>query len=193
MALNPNKPVGAPDVPSDRPPPPAAPAKDGPRTVHVDDSDALVVKVKKGDTLFQMARLFADDANNDGSITGKELTGFVDGIKRANGGNPAMAIDQPIKIPNRNASYLVQMATAVQKFMATYADAGMGKADDYVWHDLSLGEAPDGWSGVRIARKDGTTEQFMVSDNMMDGDDGAADLDKAVMTVAQFVKKFNYE
>jgi len=190
MAINPNRPAGTPPA-TDTAIAPATPAPAAPRSVQVTDSDALIVRVKQGDTLFQMARLFAEDQNRDGSITGKELTGFVARIKKANGGNPAMAIDQPLKIPHRQANGPVQLAIAVQKFIEKYPDAGMGKVEDYDWQHVDLGGAPSGWSGVIVAGKDGFNKHFLVSDGMVDGDDTATDPNTYVMTMEAFQKHFD--
>jgi hypothetical protein len=179
MAINPDRPVGTPPPATTQSQPAPAPAQ---ASVSVTESDALTVQVKKGDTLFQFARLYADDQNYDGSITGKELTGFVDGIKKANGGNPAMAVGQPIRIPAKDATFKVELGIAVQKWLAANPQSGKGEGADYDWAGLQFAGLMDG-SAVTLTRKDGTTEQFVVHEDMS----GESD-EVAVTTMAEYIK-----
>ena len=190
MAIHSDRPVGqAPTTTQAAKTDAAAPAPAEPKRVSLGDSDNLVVAVRKGDTLYQMARMFADDTNNDGSITGKELTGFVADIKKANGGNPSMTVDQPLKIPTKDSSYLAKDGAMVQKWLQLNPDASAGKVEDFIWRDVERAPAPDGWNGISVPDQHGITHTFLVSDNLNeDGDPQAGPV--AVRTLEQFMKEF---
>jgi hypothetical protein len=162
---------------------PSAQAKPVPVDVTVKPDDSMQVSVKQGQTLYLLARLYADDKNHDGSITGKELSGYVENLKKANGGNPAMTVGQPIKIPNKDASFKVELGIAIQKWLSASPQAGKGKEADYDWDTLAFTGLMDG-SIATVNKKDGSTERFVVLDDMS----GEAEGVHQVMPAAEYQK-----
>jgi hypothetical protein len=83
------------------------------------------------------------------------------------------------------------MATAVQKYISQYPDAGLGQIDDYDWHGIDLAGAPSGWSGLTVPGRDGFVRHFLVSDGQIDGDDTQRDPNTHIMTLEDFQKQFD--